>query len=201
MRLSLIGSLVVMCVLTAGSVAKPLPKGRWNALLVKDATWTLPVTEKKYDGAPSSLTVKVVDVRTVASAQVARVEYEVVGGGDECMCDYNSLPTQVAVTKKGVYWFADDTTDAQIKRALKKKPTFPAAGATSSYGKRKDGSYAIIPNDHAEAACYGWQADPSCGAAPCDSWVCLDDKGVVAAGDFGENGYDFGFAFSPSYPE
>jgi hypothetical protein len=200
MKLALPGSLVVACALVASSIAKPLPKGRWNAVLVKDATWTLPVTEKNENG-PTSLTVKVVEVRSIAGAQVARIDYEVIVPGDEeCFCDDHSLPAQIAVTKKGVYLFADDATDEQIKKALKKKPMFPAAGSTAKFGARKDGSYAIIPKDHSEAACYGYQADPSCGSAPCDSWICLDDKGVVAAGDFGGNGYSFGFELNASYP-
>jgi hypothetical protein len=189
--------LVVVCALVASSIAKPLPKGRWNALLVKDATWTLPRVSEHSEGAGTALVVKVVEVRSVAGAQVARLEYEVVDGDD----DSNSLPAQVAVTKKGVYLFADGTTDAELKRALKKRPMFPAAGSTAKFGSRKDGTYAIIPKDHPEAACYGYQADPNCGSAPCNHWICLDDKGVVAAGDIGENGADYGFRFSASYPE
>lgn len=193
--------LVVLFALIATALAKPLPKGRWNPVLVKDATWSLPFAGHRYDDSADSLTMKVADVRAIAGAQVARLSYEMVGGtGDIGTDDENSLPGQVAVTKKGVYLFADDASDADIKKALKKKPMFPAAGSTTGFGARKDGSYAMIPKDHPEAVCYGWNADPSCGAAPCDSWLCFDDKGVVAAGQFGPNGAEFGFAFSPGNP-
>jgi hypothetical protein len=189
------GSLLVVGALVAIAVAKPLPKGRWNAVLVKDASWSLPIASEKYDGSADSLTITVTEVRTVGAAQVARLDYELVGGNGDDEC---ALPRQIAVTKKGVYWFDADVTDAAITKAIRKQPMFPAAGSVAKFGSRKDGSYAELPKDHADAACYGWNADPECGAAPCYSWICLDDKGVVAVGDFGMDGGRFGFAFSPS---
>jgi hypothetical protein len=187
------GPLVVVSCLVAISVAKPMPRSRWNALLAKDATWTLPLVDEKEDGSADSLVVEAVEVRDVGGAKVVRLRITAVGGED----DYNFFPEQIAIGKKGVYVLDKDVKDADIVRALKKKPTFAEAGSTAEIYKRKNGTFALIPRKHPEAACYGFGADDrNCGDSPCYSWLCFDDKGVVAAGGVGSN-RAFGFDFNP----
>jgi hypothetical protein len=189
--LKVLGPAVVLCVFVAISSAKPLPKGRWSAILVEGGKWTLPLATEKDESTPDRLTIEVAEIRTIGDAKVVRMSYETEGGED----DSHDLPDQIAITKKGVYFFAGYTKDDEIARAVKKKPMFADGGKPSKWGKRKDGTWAMVPADHPEAVCYGFGADPSCGAAPCDAWLCLDETGIVAAGDVGIATY--GFEFRP----
>lgn len=189
-----VGTCVAVCCLVGIALAKPLPKGRWQPLLAKGAKWTLPIVSEKYDESASAFVVEVTGVRKVGAADVVTLSYEAVGSDD----DENFLPGQIAITKKGIYPFGEDATDAQIAKAIKKKAAFTDGGPTSEVYKKKNGTFALVPKQHPEAACFGFGAtDATCGASPCYSWICLDDKAVVAVGGVGMNGGTFGFDYSP----
>ena len=169
-------------------------KGLWNALLTKGAKWTIQ-NKDAGDDAPKSVTVEVVDARKLGAADVVKLEYTFVGG-DEQMVGEGYAPQLLAITKKGVYVFEPDATDAAITKALKKKPFFAEPPKVSKFYKRKDGGFVLVPKDAKGAVCFGLGAtDPTCGSAPCYSYLCLDATGIVGVGGT-EDGSSFGVSVS-----
>jgi hypothetical protein len=192
LRMGIAAGVLLVCASIA--VAGP-PKGLWKSLLTKGAKWTIKNNDTANDDAPKSVTVEVVDARKLGAADVVKLEYTFDGGNPD-MVGEGYAPQLLAITKKGVYVLEADATDATITKALKKKPFFTEPPKVSKIYKRKDGGFVMVPTDAKGAACFGVGAtDPSCGSAPCYSYLCLDATGVVGVGGT-EDGSSFGVSVS-----
>lgn len=132
-------------------------------------------------------------VRAVGTAEVATLEWTLEGGADAIQEEVDLLPTQIAITKKGIYAFGayEHATDKVIAAALKKrKPTFKEpAKATVRLGKGRSAwasGFAFTPASNKDVACFGFDTtDPEVdfGGEPTTSWLCFDPTDVVGVYD------------------
>jgi hypothetical protein len=148
----------------AGVVKEAKASSVWEPLVVANARFVLHGGE----GESARIIVESYDVRTVKGAKVARLRWVVEEGGARSPMG-NSLPTQIAVTKKGAWLLTDRLDDKAVGEALRGKPTFtdpPRAGHSDDGYVRKDG----------EAVCVGIGTPPEtpCPAGVCHAEYCLE---------------------------
>jgi hypothetical protein len=178
---------------------RPLPGGLWKPLLKKGTRWTLP---RVGDGeGAKKLTVRVVEAKKEGAADLIRLQYD---RDDDKDVTCGALPKRFAITASGVYPFGDDATHDDIVTLLKKRPALAEPPRGIRANTRDDGLFLFAPLGRDDLACYGFGAGKpdedgvGCGAAPCCSWICLDGKGVVAAGGTDDSNSGFGIAASIS---
>jgi hypothetical protein len=107
------------------------------------------------------IVVEVYDARVVKGVKVARLRWSVEDGGARTPMG-NSLPTQIAVSKKGAWILTDRLDDKAVEAALKRSPTFadpPRPSERDDSYVRKDGT----------SVCIGVGTPPS---KPCPGGVC-----------------------------
>lgn len=175
-------SLVVLAVGAHGAAAaaERLPKGAWRPLRVPGASWRLPWNGTSAGCQFDHAVVTVAEVRTVARAEVVRLAIETTKAADDDCWDVDDLPTQFAFTRRGVYAFASDATDAVIAAGLKRRPAFTDPPRATLAYRRRDGYFAWAPREQPGAVCFGFGAtDVNCGSAPCYAVLCLDRTGVI----------------------
>jgi hypothetical protein len=107
------------------------------------------------------------DARVVHGAKVARLRWVVEDSGARSPMG-NSLPTQIAVSKKGVWLLTDRLDDKGVTAALARKPTYadpPRLVANDDgYVRRDDAT-----SGHADGVCIGIGTPPP---APCPAGIC-----------------------------
>jgi hypothetical protein len=86
------------------------------------ARWTLT------DGGAARVEVRTFDVRRVGDADVARVSWTTVPADVDpsWSADEAGLPTQLAVSSRGVWFLRASQDDAAVARAIAGAPTWPA---------------------------------------------------------------------------
>lgn len=161
-------------------VKKP-GKDFWNILVTPKAKWTLrdPAADDAARKA-ATVTVETYDVRTIGKAQVARLRWthkhdtgEITFGGGLLQ------PTQVAVTRDGLYLLDAAMDDAAVANALKKKPARSSPPKAYKGTKQNGGRYLKI---YGADVCIGQArlaADGPCEDV-CETEVCFSaTKGVT----------------------
>jgi hypothetical protein len=147
----------------------PTSKSFWEPLVTAGGRWHLATDDQELRG--TYIVVEVYDARAVKGGKVARLRWSVrTGSGTSPMG--NSLPTQIALTKKGAFLLSDRLDDAGVEKAIKGKPTYadpPKAFVKDDSYVRKDG----------EDICIGVGTAPGTGKCTdvCHAEFCLG-KGV-----------------------
>jgi len=114
-------------------------------------------------------TIRNYDVRTVGSAQVARLAWE----APDYEVDDSTLPTQVALTKDGVYFLSAHLNDKQIASVLGEHPTYHDPPQTITPQTRSDGRYLMWQDTRNDRIfCIG--DGPLANAPECDD-VCFSE--------------------------
>jgi hypothetical protein len=149
----------------AAKPSKPGPTSVWEPLVASGARFVL----VPGGTSTSRIVVEAYDARVVAGAKVARLRWVVEDGGTRSPMG-NSLPTQIAVTKKGAYLLTERIDDKGVASALKGKPTFadpPRAIENDDGYVRKDGD--------GPGVCIGIGTPPPkpCPAGICHAEYCL----------------------------
>jgi len=155
-------------------------------VLVKPgAKWVLrdTIAERLHE-PPRILTVETYDVRKIGKADVARVRWTLVGGGDpdpDALRDTQAgAITQFAVTDEGLYTLWAGMDDAQVDTALKGKPSRSDPPKPYKATKLNEGRYLTIDDDG--IVCMGQGPEPGAGPCEdtCDGRVCISEtKGIV----------------------
>lgn len=168
---------------TAEDGAEARAIGLWLPLVEKGATWELSggIDSEEYP----LVRVSTYDVREVAGATVARLRWTYEGPG--------GVPTQVAVTSKGVYFFDASKKDEAITKILRGAPHYAdppdivpiMTSPSGEYVEERDGEIFCIGEGPAPG-------DGECGDV-CYSEVCFSaEDGIVGLGGWtapGEIGY------------
>jgi hypothetical protein len=149
--------------------APPKSNSYWEPLATAGNRWVF--RPEKESDPPSYIVVDVYDVREVKGAKVARLKWTLFQGASGSPMG-NSLPTQIAVTKKGAWLLTDKLDDAGVAKAIKGKPHFadpPKAFKGDDGYVRKDG----------DNVCVGVGTPPggTCATGVCHAEYCLA-KGV-----------------------
>jgi hypothetical protein len=144
------------------AVAAPSATSVWEPLVAPGARFVL-----VDGGASARIVVESYDARVVHGAKVARLRWLVEDGGARSPMG-NSLPTQIAVSKKGAWLLTERLDDDAITKALKGKPTFadPPRPIENDDGYvRKQGG----------SVCIGIGTPPGkpCPAGVCHAEYCL----------------------------
>ncbi len=142
---------------------KPRATSVWEPLVAANARFVLVGSEAER----TRIVVEAYDVRTIQGARVARLRWVVEDGSARSPMG-NSLPTQIAVTRKGAWLLTDRMDDKGVTQALKGKPSFtdPPRPVEKDDGYvRKDG----------DGVCIGVGSLPSkpCPAGVCHAEYCL----------------------------
>ncbi len=186
MRIVWIGCLVLaMSGAVRAEVVRKPDKDFWKILVTPKAKWILfESDDTARKGA--TITVETYDVRTLGKAQVARLrwthkvdksESSTIGGGV-------LQPTQVAVTREGLYLLDADMDDAAVTVALKKKPSRSAPPKPYKGTKKNGGRYLTV---HGGEVCMGWAKLAEDGPCEdvCENEVCFDaTRGVTSISGF-----------------
>jgi hypothetical protein len=160
-------------------------KGFWKILVKPNARWVLVDTTSETKPAPT-LTVETYDVRKVGEADVARLRWTHrwgTGKTDFETLDYergSQMPSQVAVTDKGIYLLSSDMDDAKIAAALKGKPSRSDPPKAYKGTKLNKGRYLRVDGD---TVCMGEEPLPGDGdcADICEGEVCINaTRGVIS---------------------
>jgi hypothetical protein len=186
---------VVVVLLASGAVAaktpppappaKPRPSTSvWEPLVQPSVRYRL-FSEQDRD---RFVELETYDVRVVKDARVARLRWSHVNGDARSPLG-NSLPSQVAVTKRGVWWLTDRADDKQVAEALRRKPDLadPPRPRTDDEGYvRQDG----------DVVCMGVGLPPGtgkCEVEPCHAEVCFAaGRGPVSlSGNYAPGGLTF----------
>jgi hypothetical protein len=141
----------------AAAPAAAAPTSVWTPLVTANARFVL------LGGANQAtrIVVEVYDARVVKGVKVARLRWSVEEGGSRSPMG-NSLPTQIAVGKKGAWILTDRLDDKAVEAALKRPPTFgdpPRVSERDDSYVRKDG----------DSVCIGVGTPPT---KPCPGGVC-----------------------------
>lgn len=187
MRIAWISCFVIaMSGIASGGGKKP-GKDFWNILVTPKAKWVLHDPNAGTDALRKSavVTVESYDVRTVGKAKVARLRWthedseghSTFGGGQ-------LQPTQVAVTRDGLYLLDEAMDDAAVAVALEKKPARSSPPVAYKGTKKNGGRYLRV--DGADV-CIGQRPPP--GSPPCEdlceSEVCFSaTAGVISISGF-----------------
>jgi hypothetical protein len=144
---------------------KPVSKSYWEPLVTSGNSWILvpdPQTEP-----PSQIALTVYDARVVKGVKVARLRWTVSQGATISPMG-NSLPTQIALTKKGAYFLTDRLDDAAVTKAVKGKATYTDPPRPVTH----DDSYVRKDGDN---ICIGVGTPPGgkCAAGTCHAEYCL----------------------------
>ena len=119
------------------------------------------------------------DVRTVATARVARLHWT-TDDGREWADTVANFPGQVAVTKAGIWFLRDGATDHEIARVVATtRPTYADHPATTSIAS---GAFtAVWRSTVGDAFCVGRSRDkgPQCSWDTCDVVCFAPSAGVV----------------------
>jgi len=111
----------VVTLLGASSVSadkKKPGKGFYKVLVTPNAKWELK-NVISHDGKSDKIIVETYDVRKVGTADVARIRWSLSYEGEKsALVNGDDLPTQVAVTNKGLYLLNATDDDAKIAQAL-----------------------------------------------------------------------------------
>jgi hypothetical protein len=139
----------------------PSPASVWEPLVMPGARFVL------LGGGNARIVVESYDARVIKGAKVARLRWVVEENGTRSPMG-NSLPTQIAVTKKGAFLLTDRMDDKGIAEALRGKPSFtdpPRASEGDDGYVRKD----------AAGVCIGVGTPPGkpCAAGICHAEYCL----------------------------
>jgi hypothetical protein len=188
---------VVSCVLLSGAQAggKKPGKGFYKILVKPNAKWVMKKDTTMADQKKWKVVVETYDVRKVGEADVARMRWTHTDGTADGTSDLENdgLPTQVAVTEKGLYLLTKDMDDAKITATLAaKKPSRsdpPKAykGTTVNLGRYLDIRKNLV--------CFG--SGPTPGAGECDDVCygefCIDGtEGIVSIeGTYAPNYEDY----------
>lgn len=149
----------------AAAPARPSATSIWEPLVWPGARYRL-----IRDGGAPFVEVEVYDARLVKDARVARIRWTYIDSGTRTPLD-SSLPTQLAVTKQGVYLLTERADDEQVAATLKRRPDFadpPRPARDGIQYVRKDGGAVClglgVPPDEA----------PECPKGQvCHSELCL----------------------------
>lgn len=172
---------------SVGSAKPPAPAPRspsvWEPLVLPGARFVL--LGAPPPSSPSSLpttstpgpriVVESYDVRVVHGAKVARLRWVVEDNGARSPMG-NSLPTQIAVTKRGAWLLTDRLDDKGVTAALARKPTFadpPRLVENDDGYVRRSG--ADGGSGEGDGVCIGIGTPPSkpCPAGVCHAEYCL----------------------------
>ncbi|CAN5913681.1 hypothetical protein BH11MYX2_BH11MYX2_38910 [soil metagenome] len=181
--LGLRASLVIVVALSSSAaIADKKPEQGFYKILVKPkATWVLPNAMSE-PNAKDKVIVETYDVRKVGEADVARIRwtYSDDDGGKSELASQGELPTQVAVTAKGLYLLTAADDDAKITKALAKKPSRTAPPKTYKGTKINNGRFLSI--DATGEVCMGYRRLPGHGDCEdvCEAQFCIDGTdGIV----------------------
>jgi hypothetical protein len=182
MRLVWIGCFVLAMSGAVRAESKKPDKDFWKILVTPKAKWILHESNPSDPAAKSAtVTVTTYDVRTIGKAQVARIRWTHKDGTTETEFGGGAmLPTQVAVTREGLYLLDADMDDAVVAIALKKKPARSAPPKPYKGTKQNGGRYLSIQGAE---VCMGWArlaADGPCEDV-CESEVCFDATAGVTS--------------------
>ena len=175
------GVAAMLVVSLAGGTADAKPgKDFWKILVKPNAKWVL---ENKTSKDKSTVTVETYDVRKVGEADVARIRITRrwgTGKADTSDETGTFLPTQVAVTAKGLYFLNDTKDDAKILTVIAGKPTRSSPPKAYKGTKKNNGRYLRVDGD---MVCMG--EEPLEDAGPCEDIcegeVCIDaTDGVIS---------------------
>ena len=168
-------------------VKKP-GKDFWKILVAPKAKWVLHDPNAGNDAArkTATVTVETYDVRTIGKAQVARLRWTHKDSSGRVDVRRRPLqPTQVAVTRDGLYLLDEAMDDAAVTIALKKKPARSSPPKPYKGTKQNGGRYLKV--DGADV-CVGQArlaADGPCEDV-CETEVCFSaTNGVISI-----TGYD-----------
>jgi hypothetical protein len=180
----------IACVVAAMSGAvraevKRPGKDFWKVLVTPKAKWVLHEANPSDAIAKSAtVTVTTYDVRTIGNAQVARIRWTHSDSTSESTFGGSAiLPTQVAVTRAGLYLLDADMDDAAVAVALEKKPARSSPPKPYKGTKRNGGRYLTV---RGAEVCMGWAklaADGPCEDV-CESEVCFDAAGITSITGF-----------------
>jgi hypothetical protein len=160
-------------------------KDFWNVLVTPKAKWVLHESSPADAAHPSTVVVETYDVRTVGKAQVARLRWTVKDGTSESTFGGGVVqPTQVAVTREGLYLLDAAMDDAAVAVALKKKPARSSPPKAYKGSKQNGGRYLTIRGGE---ICMGWAKLAEDG--PCED-VCEDEVCYTAAGVSSISGFN-----------
>jgi len=191
----------------AATAPPPSDDGFWRVLVRPNARWVLN-DDFSEEGDHDRVIVETYDVRRIGGAEVARLRWthEWGKGKDQretCgLCASTNL-TRVAVTSKGLYMLDDNMTDAEIEKALKKRPARSEPPREYQGTKQNEGRYLRRDERAGESlVCMGWEPLPGDGVCDnvCFAELCISPtKGVVTLtgtwapsyGSFVRDGYKF----------
>ncbi|HEY4059771.1 MAG TPA: hypothetical protein VGM39_24320 [Kofleriaceae bacterium] len=173
---------VVLVLLASVSVAeneKPA-KGFWKILVAPKAKWVLePHAEDRADAPTEKIVIETYDVRSVGDSDVARLRWTTEEGAYTDGAD--DLPTQIAVTSKGMYLLRADMDDAAVTAALTKAPSRSDPPKPYKGTARNHGRYLRVAE--LGVVCMGWshvEADGECDER-CEGEICISPTdGIVS---------------------
>jgi hypothetical protein len=175
--------------------------GVWASLVQPGATWTLPGKGIAEDPrVAGTITIETYDVRKVGGADVARLRWTLADGTSKTdVAEGEGRPTQVAVTRRGVWFLSASDDDQAIAKALAKKPTYADPVVTS---RRKDGTFVEIDDGGKRAmVCVGKQPHVREGCEDlggarrwhgpgCEASLCVSTDGIVVLdGSYAPGGF------------
>ena len=174
MRIVWIGCVVLALSSPVRAEAPKPGKDFWKVLVTPKAKWVLRNPNAE-DAAQkrATVTVETYDVRTVGTAQVARLRWTHKDDSGENTFGGGALqPTQVAVTTEGLYLLAAEMDDAAVTAALAKKPSRSSPPKAYKGTRKNGGRYLTI---RGVEVCMGWaklEEDGPCEDL-CESEVCF----------------------------
>lgn len=179
----------------------PPTTGFWLVLVKERAKWILrDTTGNAEERVRNTIVVETYDVRSVGPARVGRLRWTSVtpeekGALDQCGF---GCPRRVGVTAAGLYFLAEDASDAQILAAIKRPPDRSEPPRPYRATRRNQGRYLRFDG---QRVCMG--EEPLPGAEECDDTcvaeVCISGSaGVVrlsgtwapSFGIFAQAGYE-----------
>lgn len=184
MRFIWIACLVIA--LTDGVSAGPKKPGKdfWKILVTPNAKWVLHPGGEDAARNDSTIIVETYDVRTVAGAQVARLRWAYKGSApNDTLPPSQWRPTQVAVTRQGLYMLDAAMDDAAVTAALKKKPSRSSPPKPYKGTKANGGRYLRV---HGDEVCMGQANISGTCEDVCETEICIS----ATAGVTSITGYD-----------
>jgi hypothetical protein len=173
-------ALLASCSSASADATPPPAKGFWKILVKPGAKWVLaPHVDEGATGLSEKVTIETYDVRKIGDADVARLRW--TSGKDVYNDGADDLPTQVAVTDKGLYLLRADMDDAAVTEALAKAPSRSDPPKPYKGTKRNHGRYLRVAE--LGIVCMGWsyiQGDGECEDR-CQGEICIaPTDGIVS---------------------
>ncbi|MFT3695684.1 MAG: hypothetical protein QM831_21280 [Kofleriaceae bacterium] len=159
-------------------------KGFWKILVAPNAKWVLePHAEQRVAAPSDKIVIETYDVRRVGDSDVARLRWTTSSG--KASQPYNDgaddLPTQIAVTSKGMYLLRAEMDDAAVAAALTKSPSRSDPPKPYKGTKLNHGRYLRLAE--LGVVCMGWShvADEGECDERCEGEICISPTdGIIS---------------------